>query len=917
MPKIPLYNKGLGPSVDIATGQLGTSVDAQALSSPARQLAALGETIGKAGQTFAQNQINYNSRKARIDFEFEKAEQNREARKIADELSRKYDEQASDFNLNNLTTYTTTDVAANAFNTAITDSARQEISGLVVTDRQRTLIESKVLNSLAPKLSEAKKNAYIHGTNESVRSHDASFAQMLQNIQPDDNFEELAAKVQDAQEQANTLIANGGKPAVLPSNIEAAVLGTYVQTSIAAAVDLERLDELAKIIPALAVPNAVRKTLSSDIRVRRTAIIAENAEAIQGDINKLNLRDFSSDDLEDTAQQIRDGNDVVTLMFEMPDPDGNKVVARRIDLTGATQGQRSNVISLLDAAAEKKEREEEVAQVDAVKTAADNLPLNQLVDEIDLAKIGEGFAEGTEGAVRSSILTALQSEFNSRKQQVEAQIDSNKERIIDSITRRNGSITEDAQELVDETAALYRELGQDVEAADFSNTVKATVNAGEIFSNIQFASPTANKEAVDALAKEVEAQSVDAPVRASITQSSLNKMIEQRKVEMGNDPVRYLTREKGELSIDELIALQRTMGVAEVDIRVTDNATILSFRNEYDQAETYAAKAEVLENFIGRFGVNQARVMRHLTKTKAISLVDNVIASLGSNNIYAKSVFLGNQPESVERAAQTVAKGGLGSEALATLRVGANERMREYSSSIIGGVLTDGVLGGGVQDGRTSHVIGMEDIVVNTAAYIRMADRTISADDALDAAYEAVIGNQYVFSDINGTSVRFESSLEGDYVGMTGLLEFSLTESEDYLRSVVAPPQRREGESDQDFEDRSNEYFSDLAQRGTWRTTVDNQGLFMVDQLGGLVELLEPEDGEGPFAGFVFTSMDKVQNLLAKERAFNAQSLNEKRAELVRMGYPVNPATLTESGADGGSARKKWRELTFAEGPLF
>ena len=245
MPKIPLYNKGLGPSVDLATGQLGISVDAQALSSPARQLAALGETIGKAGQTFAQNQINYNSRKARIDFEFEKAEQNREARKIADELSRKYDEQASDFNLNNLTTYTTTDVAANAFNIAITDSARQEISELVVTDRQRTLIESKVLNSLAPKLSDAKKNAYIHGTNESVRSHDASFAQMLQNIQPDDTFPELAAKVQDAQEQANTLIANGGKPAVMPSNIEAAVLGTYVQTSIAAAVDLERLDELA------------------------------------------------------------------------------------------------------------------------------------------------------------------------------------------------------------------------------------------------------------------------------------------------------------------------------------------------------------------------------------------------------------------------------------------------------------------------------------------------------------------------------------------------------------------------------------------------------------------------------------------------------------------------------------------------
>ena len=182
---------------------------------------------------------------------------------------------------------------------------------------------------------------------------------MLQNIQPDDTFPELAAKVAAAQEEANILIANGGTPAVLPSNIEAAVLGTYVQTSIAAAVDLERLDELGDTISALAVPNAVKKTLSSDIRVRRAGIVAENAEAIQGDINKLNLRDFSSDDLEDTAQQIRNGNNVGTLMFEVPDSDGNKVVARRIDLTAATQGQRANVISLLRAAAEKKEREEE------------------------------------------------------------------------------------------------------------------------------------------------------------------------------------------------------------------------------------------------------------------------------------------------------------------------------------------------------------------------------------------------------------------------------------------------------------------------------------------------------------------------------------------------------------------------------
>jgi len=912
VPKIPLYNKGLGPSVDLATGQLGTSVDAQALSSPARQLAALGETIGRAGQTFAQNQIKYNSRKARIDFEFEKAEQNREANKTADELSLEFEGLADDYILNSSTSFTTTAAATSAFNESITSKAKAKIAGLSLTDRQKSLIEAKVLNGLAPKLSNAKRNAYNHGTNESTRAHDARVDNRLTQITGSEPVTELAAISLDLQQSANTLIANGGSPKIAPHQIEQAVLISASSGAITSATDFERLDEIEEGIPDLSISSAAKTTLLTAVNTKRTALAKEINDGVIGNINSLPLEDITSSEFDSAIASVREGNDVITLMLEVPAANGRRFEAQRIDLTDADESMRGRVLSALISARDKKETEENVALVDSVKTAADGLPLPQLTNEIELAKTGKGFAEGTEGAVRSSILRALESEFNSRKPQVEAQIRSNNERILDNITRSDGVITDETQDFIDQTVALYSELGQDVEAADFQNTVKATVNAGEIFSNIQFASPAANKEAVDALAKEVEGQAVDAPVRASITQKSLNEMIKQRKVEMENDPVRYLTREKGELSIDEVIALQRTMGVAEVDIRVTDNATILSFRNEYDQAETYDAKAEVLENFIEQFGVNQARVMRHLTKTKAISLVDNVIASLGSNNIYAKSVFLGNQPEGVERAAQTVAKGGLGSTVLAELRVGANERMREYSSSIIGGVLTDGVLGGGVQDGRTSHVIGMEDIVVNTAAYIQMADRTISSDDALDAAFEAVIGNQYVFSDINGTSVRFESSLEGDYVGMTGLLEFSLTQSEDYLRSVVAPPQRREGESDQDFEDRSNEYFSDLAQRGTWRTTVDNQGLFMVDQLGGLVELLEPEDSDEPFAAFVFTSMDQVQNLLAQERAFSALSMDERRAKLTEMGYDRPTATLTER-----TALTKWRELTFAKGPLF
>ena len=58
--------------------------------------------------------------------------------------------------------------------------------------------------------------------------------------------------------------------------------------------------------------------------------------------------------------------------------------------------------------------------------------------------------------------------------------------------------------------------------------------------------------------------------------------------------------------------------------------------------------------------------------------------------------------------------------------------------------------------------------------------------------------------------------------------------------------------------------------------------------------------------------MDQVQNLLAQERAFSALSMDERRAKLTEMGYDRPTATLTER-----TALTKWRELTFAKGPLF
>ena len=95
MPKIPLYNKA-GPSqVPLATGQLGARASTDVFTAPARQMAALGETVGRAGRQYAegemrilQNKQRFDAEKAKIDFDFKMAEKEREEKTTLKELTR-------------------------------------------------------------------------------------------------------------------------------------------------------------------------------------------------------------------------------------------------------------------------------------------------------------------------------------------------------------------------------------------------------------------------------------------------------------------------------------------------------------------------------------------------------------------------------------------------------------------------------------------------------------------------------------------------------------------------------------------------------------------------------------------------------------------------------------------------------------
>ncbi len=144
----------------------------------------------------------------------------------------------------------------------------------------------------------------------------------------------------------------------------------------------------------------------------------------------------------------------------------------------------------------------------------------------------------------------------------------------------------------------------------------------------------------------------------------------------------------------------------------------------------------------------------------------------------------------------------------------------------------------------------------------------MSADEAVDLFIDATIGSKYVFEDINGSKMRLPLELKGQAKDISSVLQHSAFSDRDYLKSRIIFPPAPPGQSDEDFQ---NEYLRDLARTGSWRTTVDNEGVFLVDQVGNLVPMKPSEDFDplpsmDGFSGFVSVSFDSV---LPLAREFN------------------------------------------------
>ena len=907
MPRIPLYAEGRGTIVDLATGRLGTQAPSAAFEAVGQAQVRAGDELRRAGTEYAKNAMQFQNARQKLEFDFQVQRKKETTNRLADEYATRIMNESTTYSLN--TTESDMELAAQGLIGSVQNPIINEIKTRTdIDEAQRTKLIGAVQKNMAPQVANIKKSAFGR---EQVNGGLAKDGMI-------DGFFNIAGQVATIEE-LNAYIAEGeakydearrlGQPITgNKGSFRQEMRRRFYTSGITNADSFAALDAQEKALAADVGLNAgTRATLENSILGRRREITQNVEDAVLDELRVLNP---TAEEITDIATQLRT-RDVQSIIVERD----NETIT--IPFAGADANFVSALADKFDAFVENEERE----LLDTVLTTAKSMVQDKSLAELqnmkqDMTKQENGqftlFSSIDTFAGREALESVIDTEIRERKPRVLNEAQVLESDLFAKIRSQDGVMLPEDLTTQSQIDALYTSADALTERASYRMALGATVQASTIFKEIEFASPEDQAKALAAaLADATDAKGAKA-------YEILTKRLTESRKERDADFVGYYMRRNkitdvSQVSPAEMIALQRKMGVPEADIRITDNNTITAFRNAYDQAETYDQKAKELDGFFARFGENSNRVLRHMVNTKQITLAENVIAKLGGDNIYSRAIYLGSQEEFINKAKQTVANGGLGSDVQVELRQEVNAVMESYLSSVMGAVTVDGVIGGGVTDKRASHGIEMSELVYNTASFLRMSDKNISAEDAVAVAYEAVIGNQYRFDTVNDSQVRFDASYDVIYSDMTEMLSYSISQSPEYLRSVVAAPPQLDGEPDFEYENRVDEYFSDLAQRGTWRTTVDNQGVFMVDQLGNLVQLKDQEDVEGAFGGFVFTTMDTLSDVATKFQEFKALDMDAKRRRLVAMGFDSNKTfALVDS-----SANRAWQELTFAEGPLF
>jgi hypothetical protein len=404
--------------------------------------------------------------------------------------------------------------------------------------------------------------------------------------------------------------------------------------------------------------------------------------------------------------------------------------------------------------------------------------------------------------------------------------------------------------------------------------INAEIKASSAFQSIKFSSKTQTTDKLNELKLNWQRSGKK---EDELIYTSFASQVSVRDAEIKKDFIGYYKSQNPdeEITVDKMITLQKQMDIPELNIRVTSNAELDAFEAAFKAPElNYAEKAQIGKDFLNSYGANQNKVLRHLIAAGKITPIDNLLLAY-PNDVRIKGAILANAPETVKRYKSDIPK-----DERTTIMESVSTEMASYSQTVLGGGFDD-VLGGGFTKGRAGHVMSMRDIIVNTANYYKMIDNMEPAD-AAKRAFNEVIGNHFnLDNQVNDTTVRFGIEYDSVAKPMADILETSITNNIDYLKEIVEAPPAPLGLDAKAQKQWQNTYYTDLVKKGTWRTTTDNSGVYMVDQLGGMVKrkdsAMEPGDigGMAPFVSVKFDSL--VLSLDKHKEIFTSTGMQDNK----------------------------------------
>jgi len=291
MPRIPLYNQGQGPLVELAKGSLSRQASVGAFTAPGQALASFGE---KASD---------------IAFQFGLAEQKREdARVSREEYAKAFDELSTHVLEDNSTNV---EDAANAFKQK-SDSILSKIDSAGYSKRRSEIIKSDLSKLLLQKGFDAKQQAHKRGLMQSGMAFDGQVLKAYETLRsnmpgtPQWEFttDLLRASAADAAANGipttNTLNAIEGE--IL--SIERNNTRLAYSNKISSATSKDQLDDIEKTLSDANLTAPTIDVLKSQIQGREVELSNEKLAKIINTVDISNVGDTQFDTVEEIESQV-------------------------------------------------------------------------------------------------------------------------------------------------------------------------------------------------------------------------------------------------------------------------------------------------------------------------------------------------------------------------------------------------------------------------------------------------------------------------------------------------------------------------------------------------------------------------------------------------------------------------------------